>query len=143
MYNLISLFSPGVLISGLVNVASDYRWDSLLTTRKVWGLVRYYGDVKEATGQEKASKPWVSESRLDYYRFSFPPFSPHLWKRVNNAPVQDQKGTKILIRKQMCSPGSHLHSFIPIQRHEGWTFPLQSSDLFLLSHLEPSYSNCC
>lgn len=57
MYNLISLFSPGVLISGLVNVASDYRWDRLLTTHKVWGLARYYGGVEEATGQEKVSKP--------------------------------------------------------------------------------------
>jgi hypothetical protein len=108
MYNLISLFSPGVLISGLVNVASDYRWDSLITTRKVWGLVRDNGGVKKTMGQEKASKPWVSGSRLDCYLFSFPPLSPHLWKRVNIAPVQDQKGTKILIRKQICSPGPHL-----------------------------------
>lgn len=73
MYNLISLFSPGVLISGLVNVASDYRWDSLLATRKVWGLVGHYGGVKEAIGQEKESKPWVSVGRLDRYLFPFPP----------------------------------------------------------------------
>lgn len=39
MYNLISLFSPGALISGLVNMASDYRWGCLLTTHKVWDLV--------------------------------------------------------------------------------------------------------
>ena len=87
MYNLISLFSPGVLISGLVNVASDYRWDSLLTTRKVWGLVRYYGGAKEAMGQGKARKPWVSGNRLDCSPFSFPSLSPHLWKRVNNTLV--------------------------------------------------------
>lgn len=73
MYNLISLFSPGVLISGLVNVASDYRWDSLLATHKVWGLVGYYGGVKEAIGQEKESKPRVSGGRLDRYLFPFPP----------------------------------------------------------------------
>lgn len=71
MYNLISLFSPGVLISGLVNVASDYRWVCLLTTHKVWGLVRYYGGAEEATGQEKASKPGVGGGRLDCYLFFF------------------------------------------------------------------------
>lgn len=38
MYNLISQFSPGTLISGLVNVTSDYRWDHLFTIYEVWDL---------------------------------------------------------------------------------------------------------
>lgn len=41
-------------------------------------------------------------------------------------------------------PESHLHAFIPIQRQEGCTLSLQYLGLsLLLSHLEPSYSNCC
>lgn len=35
MYNLISQFSPGTLISGLVNVTSDYRWDHLFTIYEI------------------------------------------------------------------------------------------------------------
>lgn len=52
MYNLISLFSPGALISGLVNVASDYRWGRLLTTHKVWDLVAHLNGREVGRGGE-------------------------------------------------------------------------------------------
>ena len=56
MYNLISLFSPGALISGLVNGASDYRWGRLLTTHRVWDLVAHLNGRE--IGQEEKSEPW-------------------------------------------------------------------------------------
>ena len=56
MYNLISLFSPGALISGLVNVASDYRWGRLLTTHEVWDLVAHLNGRE--VGREEESEPW-------------------------------------------------------------------------------------
>jgi hypothetical protein len=57
MYNLISLFSLGILISGLVNMASDYRWGLLLNRQKIGGLVGHWGGIWEALEQEDC-KPW-------------------------------------------------------------------------------------
>lgn len=73
MYNLISQFSPGTLISGLVNVTSDYRWDHLFTTYKVWDLAGHCdGDEVKVRWeeQEEVREPWLA-----WYFFFFPPSS--------------------------------------------------------------------
>lgn len=71
MYNLISQFSPGTLISGLVNVTSDYRWDHLFTTYKVWDLAGHCdGDEVKVRWeeQEEVREPWLEW----YFFFSLP-----------------------------------------------------------------------
>lgn len=78
MYNLISLFSPGALISGSVNVASDCG--SLLThpTRKVWGLTGHWelGEEGEMVGQDEESELWGNRPGQSGYFPFFSSFFP-------------------------------------------------------------------
>ena len=91
MYNLISLFSPGALISGLVNVASDYRWGSLLTTHKVWDLVAHLNGRE--VGQEEKSAPWPEWS-ISCCFFS----SSSLWTRMKIANSGSKRAQILAIK---------------------------------------------
>lgn len=87
MYNLISQFSPGTLISGLVNVTFDYRWGHLLTVYKVWDLAGHWDEdeVKEGWGeQEEVREPW---SKWYFFFFS----SSSFLNKNKECPAQDQK----------------------------------------------------